>query len=1565
MKKAFFLLSITLLSGVILFSQSTATISLPHLGSLPAGDVFMPITIEDISPGDNFGTFQLAITYDPAVLTPVEVVFTNPGLPFYEWSISLNYLPNQILLTWLSFSGGYTPTPVEELCQVKWQYTGYPDYSDFIWDDTSSIENTLGEQYILTLNDGSIGPDGQNSATLTIPHLGGLPAGDIFMPITVHDIFGEDDFGSFQFRITYDPDVLTPAEVIFTNPNLPFYEWTISLVYLPNQILLTWLSFSGGYTPSSGEELCQVKWQFTGNPDYSDLIWDEATYVETSSGIPYTLALNHGSVGTLEASLSVPDLGPGIPVGSVHFPIIVDSIYGGVDSLQFYLSFDPGVLTPEDVLYPNPDFISSEWSNNLSSGPDEIELTWKNAVPAGQINVYPDPGDTLCVLQFYYSGSPDYSPLTWGTSDLIKGTSSMWNYAGNIFTLNLIDGSCGVPYQPTTTLSLPHLGSLPAGDIYTPITVDNISPGDDFGTFMLRISYDPAVLTPVEVILTNPNLPFYEWQNSLTFSPNMINLSWLSFTGGYTPTPVEELCQVKWQYTGNPDYSDLIWEEETNVWTSSGTEYLLALIDGSVGSLSYQPEATISVPHLGGLPAGSVFFPVTIEDLTPGESMDSLLFYFTYDPNVLTPVDVSYSDPNFPFYDWINNLAYGPDEIILTWTSSTIPKYPDIGDVFCTIEFNYIGYPGYSDLTWDLSDGGNNKDVKGEATIWNGNADPYILTLIDGSCGLSEPLEATLSVTDLGGGITAGPVEFPIVVNEINNGIYTLQFYLSYIPTVLTPTDVIYTNPAFESSEWINDLNYGTDEIELAWMNQFPNGLDNEYPQPGDTLCIIEFYYEGDPLNSYLDWNTTDEVLTPIVKGVTGVWDNLGNPFILTLINGSCGPGPLYVELNIPDLGGGIPAGIVTTPLTVEDIAGGDDFGTFQIFIQYDNTVLTPLNVNYTNPNLPFYEWQNSLNYHPIRSLVTWLSFSGGYTPSPGEELCTIDWDYTGDPDFSDLTFTTLLDFNTFVWTSSGNEYSLELNHGSVGPFCCPLVADFSADPAFGIAPLDVQFTDLSEGTILNWQWDFDNDGVIDSYDQNPQWTYQNAGVYSVKLVIEDGVLTDTLIIEDYITVTEENYFELKVFLEGPFLNGQMVQYLNIFGYIPLSQPYNSFPWYYEGDESLDAMPNFDVVDWILIELRETTGTVLTATEETIIGRKAGLLLNDGSIVDLDGSSPIMIEGQIENNLYIVLYHRNHFGIISSMPVYLSKGNYTYDFTLSPYQTYGGELSVKDLGNDIWGVPGGNGLFDSKVDNKDKNDLWAIQNGLVGYFNGDYNMDGTVSPNDKIEIWSESVGRSEVMPDGTNQGIWVCGDPIEDSRDDQFYSTVQVGSQCWMAENINIGVNINGSMNQSDNGVFEKYCYENDIAYCDMFGGLYQWDEMMQYVTQEGTTGICPDAWHIPSDDEWKTLEGFADSLYAVGDPEWEQTGLRGYDVGKNLKSVSDWINNGGGVDLYNFTTLPAGQRNNSALFISLGLYGYFWTSSSIDQSNSWRRYFITNFDFSGRDVYSKGYGFSVRCIRD
>ncbi len=81
----------------------------------------------------------------------------------------------------------------------------------------------------------------------------------------------------------------------------------------------------------------------------------------------------------------------------------------------------------------------------------------------------------------------------------------------------------------------------------------------------------------------------------------------------------------------------------------------------------------------------------------------------------------------------------------------------------------------------------------------------------------------------------------------------------------------------------------------------------------------------------------------------------------------------------------------------------------------------------------------------------------------------------------------------------------------------------------------------------------------------------------------------------------------------------------------------------------------------------------------------------------------------------------------------------------------------------------------------------------------------------------------------------------------QIYNTVQIGSQCWFRENLNVGIRVNGGSYQTNNGQIEKVCYYHEPGYCEIYGGLYCWEEMMQYSTLEGSQGICPTGWHIPT----------------------------------------------------------------------------------------------------------------------
>lgn len=178
----------------------------------------------------------------------------------------------------------------------------------------------------------------------------------------------------------------------------------------------------------------------------------------------------------------------------------------------------------------------------------------------------------------------------------------------------------------------------------------------------------------------------------------------------------------------------------------------------------------------------------------------------------------------------------------------------------------------------------------------------------------------------------------------------------------------------------------------------------------------------------------------------------------------------------------------------------------------------------------------------------------------------------------------------------------------------------------------------------------------------------------------------------------------------------------------------------------------------------------------------------------------------------------------------------------------------------------------------------------------------------------------------------------------QVYNTVLIGNQCWLAENLNYEAGNN-------------WCYDNDPSNCDIYGRLYDWETALS---------VCPTGWHLPTDNEWKILEGTVDSQYPVGDPEWDNSGWQGLDAGKNLKSISGWYNNGNGINIFGFSALPGGILNDSDYFVSLSEEGYFWSSSEINSHFVWGRALSYSNSGVSRGYYPKIYsGRSVRCVKD
>jgi len=236
-----------------------------------------------------------------------------------------------------------------------------------------------------------------------------------------------------------------------------------------------------------------------------------------------------------------------------------------------------------------------------------------------------------------------------------------------------------------------------------------------------------------------------------------------------------------------------------------------------------------------------------------------------------------------------------------------------------------------------------------------------------------------------------------------------------------------------------------------------------------------------------------------------------------------------------------------------------------------------------------------------------------------------------------------------------------------------------------------------------------------------------------------------------------------------------------------------------------------------------------------------------------------------------------------------------------------------------------------------------------------------------IDFDNDSSNTTGMIFDG---GIFteICGDSIIDSRDGKKYGTVLIGMQCWISQNMNVGSMISstsGGQLQTNNDLIEKYCYNNDPAQCNIYGGMYEWPEAMQYIYTEGTQGICPDGWHMPTDEEFKILEGTVDSQYGVGDSEWDGSGYRGSDVGNNLKTVSGW-GSSGGTNLSGFSALPAGRRDQAAgTYVLLLGTTYFWITQDGNSSPPFRGMSGLESRVKRNGTIFRYEGYSVRCLKD
>ncbi len=187
----------------------------------------------------------------------------------------------------------------------------------------------------------------------------------------------------------------------------------------------------------------------------------------------------------------------------------------------------------------------------------------------------------------------------------------------------------------------------------------------------------------------------------------------------------------------------------------------------------------------------------------------------------------------------------------------------------------------------------------------------------------------------------------------------------------------------------------------------------------------------------------------------------------------------------------------------------------------------------------------------------------------------------------------------------------------------------------------------------------------------------------------------------------------------------------------------------------------------------------------------------------------------------------------------------------------------------------------------------------------------------------------------------------------QTYHTVLIGNQCWLKENLNIGTMIPGGVKQTDNGIIEKYCSGNLEYNCEVYGGLYQWNEVMQYVTTQKARGICPEGWHIPAAADWQQLANHLGGNSVAGGILKEAGTSHWYKP--NYKATNS----------VGFTALPTG-RWIDWYFTWISYSAWFWTSTL----NNWKidiRFISHNNESFGTDrIYDTEFlGVACRCIKD
>ncbi|MDR3667614.1 MAG: FISUMP domain-containing protein [Ignavibacteriaceae bacterium] len=265
----------------------------------------------------------------------------------------------------------------------------------------------------------------------------------------------------------------------------------------------------------------------------------------------------------------------------------------------------------------------------------------------------------------------------------------------------------------------------------------------------------------------------------------------------------------------------------------------------------------------------------------------------------------------------------------------------------------------------------------------------------------------------------------------------------------------------------------------------------------------------------------------------------------------------------------------------------------------------------------------------------------------------------------------------------------------------------------------------------------------------------------------------------------------------------------------------------------------------------------------------------------------------------------------------------------------------------------------------------GVHSGKACIYSGDVNQDGQVTSDDFTGVDNDNSNfdyhiANDVNGDGqvtSDDFTWIDNNntnfvakqvPTRASSDSlsyagQTYHIVQIGSQYWLKENLNVGTRIDGGVDQTGIGPdnINKYCYMDQDDNCNIYGGLYQWNEAMQFSSTEKAQGICPNDWHIPTLSEFNTLINTVNN--------------------DNLALIE--IGQGNGTNTSGFSALTEPYflyfSSDFWMFYDGDYSSNFWSSTSTVPSEAYEMYFYNASSSINLTSIGNKYGFAVRCVKN